>query len=150
MLINKQSKLLIMQSGNFLIGKEGLSIKGFNEYFLPEFKKRKCSVLDILELGSPRGVLVSISGNDLENQVKESVEYSSKLVWDNCNVKSTAHNFQVDNYEVLGIYANSNIASKNFPLLSQKYLIELVEKSIANLEESLERIANSKLSDYMG
>lgn len=138
-----------MASGNFLVGELGLSLKGFNEYFLPRLGAKGYKVKDILELGDPNGVLISLVGvGNLEKEIEKTTkEVHDEILNSDIETLST-HNFHVNFFKTLGIYENDETASQNFPLLAQQYLCDSARKKINYLNSQISSLANKKISDF--
>lgn len=153
-----------MVSGTFLIGR-GLKLKGFTTFIEPILKSQRYFINDKLALGKSyecnERILFSLSnGDNLENAVKESIVKAEKDIEEyqknfdknkKYGEEQIAWTSQIgkEHYEVIGIYDDNKTASMNFPLIAQKYLCEVAEKSIDEFEEKVRRLANSKLSDFM-
>ena len=141
-----------MASGSFLVGEMGLSVRGFNEHFLPELEKKGYEVRDIVALGDPNGVLISLVGQEkLEQAIEECVEKMPKKLAELARElgpgNMSANNFQASSFKTLGMYQNNETASGNFPLLAQRYLCDSARKKVDYLENKIKRFMNKKLSD---
>jgi hypothetical protein len=136
-----------------LVGEKGLSLNEFNEHFRPRLEKKGYEVKDLVQLGNPNGVLISLVGKDnLEKAVsdttKEVYEKIGEMYQTIDSNKMSAHNFQVDFFETLGVYSLDNTASGNFPLFAQRYLCDATKKHLSYVKEEVQSLMGKKLSDF--
>jgi len=147
-----------MASGNFLIGEQGLSLKGFADYIEPAFREVGCTVVDRLFTGShgfDGNVLVSISGEDLEQKIRNGLLLATNRIGEEESKpgnfeKVTAHRFQVNenSYVVIGVYRENSTASELFPSIAQAYLLDRLEPKISKISGQIRSLINKKLSDF--
>lgn len=161
-----------MASGNFLIGKD-LSLRGFDKYVEPLFKKKGYSVNDRLDVpyDQARAIIVSVSGEgDLEKGINDSLVKSGEVL--DAEMKKfgfkdrIAYNHQVSQfshwegkvgtgkkielgiYKTLGLYQEEGTASKLFSSLAQKYLVEGLEDKIEEVAEKAKNLLGKRLGDF--
>ena len=80
----------------------------------------------------------------------ESIKKSKKRL--SINIEKSGNNSgkivalspQLDFYENLGIYEDDNAASRDFPLLSQRYLSEAAIKVIGDAKKKLDEMFENK------
>lgn len=143
-----------MASGNFLVGK-GLSITGFLTYINYELSLLGIEVTNRVLLSNSHSfegsILVSLKGKgDLEKILLESIKKGKKRL--SSNIEKSGYNSgkivalspQLDFYKNLGIYEDDNAASRDFPLLSQRYLSEAAVKAIGDAKKKLDNMFENK------
>jgi len=152
-----------MRSGNFLIGKYGLTLEGFLKYIEPQIHSRECEVTDRLSVLYDRNkqkgnVLISIAGEgELVGILGESLraaticagEEVDRLEKERSSTEPVAYPHHIDFYEVLGLYGERETASKIFPLLAFDYLGKNAEQNIALLETRLRELLNQNIGSLL-
>ena len=165
-----------MPSGNFLIGKEGLSLKGFDGYIEPLLKSKGYSVNDKLEVSgggiSEGSILTSISGNgDLEWIVNDVLVEAHNMVNKEelerkiPEMVRTMRSFHIPTsvkyvgsgegkvcvekaeYTTIGIYQENETASQLFPSIAQRYLLDRVRIEVDRVSEKVKSLLGKKLRE---
>ena len=153
-----------MASGNFLIGKD-LSLKGFDKYVEPLFKKKGYSVQDRLNVShdQDKAILISVSGEgDLEKGISDALVKSGEIMDAEMKElgfdKMISYNHQVSQfshwegkvgtgkkivlgiYKTIGVYKEDDAASKLFPSIAQKYLLDGLEDRIEEVAQKAKNL----------
>lgn len=159
-----------MASGNFLIG-DDLSLEGFETYVHPILKEKGYLVTDKLDISIENlreSILTSISGEgDLEKMVNEVLleakihikkaeeerrkKGNEERIASENQVCGYAHEIGVPKgeYTMIGVYQDDTTASKLFPLIAQKYLLEDLKTISEEVVENIKSLLEKKLSEFL-
>ncbi len=130
-----------MQFGNFLIGKDNLSITGYLTYIGYDLGIEGVEVLSRAKIAynHENGTfLVCLKGDNLEEKIKKAIEEGKKRCSQHIMVYGFDSNFnsavgpQIDYYRIISVYEKEEDAKNSFLVFSSKPHKELI-KHVENI-----------------
>jgi hypothetical protein len=154
-----------MASANILVGKQGLSIDGFENYIEPELVRRGYMIADRIsvngsEIGKEGDIFISLIGDlapplkKLEESLTEAEINAGNDTQKYSSIKeippvNATWPHQVMFYKIVGgPYSEDTAASRIFPALAAEYICRRSQLVLDLLERRIQDLGNRRFFDF--